>query len=133
MSHADPIVFVVDDDPAVRTALARLLRTAGFAADSFASAEEFLARAEPEQRLGCLVLDLRMPGQSGLELQRTLPTKFAHLPIVFLTAHADPDSSESAMNAGAVDFLAKPASEQAFLDAVREAIDRSRKAWAAGS
>jgi FixJ family two-component response regulator len=130
MSHADPIVFVVDDDPAVRTALARLLRTAGFAADSFASVEEFLARAEPGDRLGCLLLDLRMPGQSGLDLQHTLPAKFAHLPIVFLTAHADPDSCECAMNAGAIDFLRKPTSEQALLDAVREAIHRGRKAGA---
>jgi FixJ family two-component response regulator len=128
MSHADPIVFVVDDDPAVRTALARLLRTAGFAADSFASAEELLARAEPGNRPGCLVLDLRMPGRSGLELQRTLPTAFAHLPIIFLTAHADVACNERAMKTGAVEFLAKPASEEALLGAVRDAIERSRKA-----
>lgn len=130
MSHADPIVFVVDDDSAVRTALVRLLRTAGFAADGFASAEELLARAEPDSRPGCLILDLRMPGRSGLELQRTLPAAFAHLPIVFLTAHADADCSERAMQTGAVDFLTKPASEESLLGAVRTAIERSRNAIA---
>ncbi|HEU4587851.1 MAG TPA: response regulator [Gemmatimonadales bacterium] len=130
MSHADPIVFVVDDDSAVRTALVRLLRTAGFAADGFASAEELLARAEPDRRPGCLILDLRMPGRGGLELQRTLPAAFAHLPIVFLTAHADADCSERAMQTGAVDFLTKPASEEALLGAVRTAIEQSRNAIA---
>jgi FixJ family two-component response regulator len=119
--EAKPTVFVVDDDPSVRRALNRLIESVGLAARSYASAPEFLNEATSDVA-GCLVLDLRMPGMSGLDLQRTLVERQIGLPIIFMSAHGDVPSSVRAMKAGAVDFLEKPFSEQALLDAVHAAL-----------
>jgi len=116
-------VFVVDDDDALRRATTRLLASHGFTVKAFASAEEFVAAFDPEAS-GCLLLDLRMPGQSGLELQRTLGERGATLPIVFLTGHADVPASVHAMKHGAIDFLEKPVNEVQLVDALGRAIAR---------
>lgn len=116
-------VFVVDDDDALRRATTRLLVSHGFTVKAFASAEEFVAAFDPEAS-GCLLLDLRMPGQSGLELQRTLGERGATLPIVFLTGHADVPASVHAMKHGAIDFLEKPVNEVQLVDALGRAIAR---------
>lgn len=116
-------VFVVDDDDALRRATSRLLVSHGFTVKAFASAEEFVAAFDPEAS-GCLLLDLRMPGQSGLELQRTLGERGATLPIVFLTGHADVPASVHAMKHGAIDFLEKPVNEVQLVDALGRAIAR---------
>lgn len=116
-------VFVVDDDDALRRATTRLLASHGFTVKAFASAEEFVAAFDPEAS-GCLLLDLRMPGQSGLELQRTLGERGATLPIVFLTGHADVPASVHAMKHGAIDFLEKPVNEAQLVDALGRAIAR---------
>jgi FixJ family two-component response regulator len=118
-----PIVHVVDDDGAVRTALTRLLRAAGFAVRTYASAGEFLL-VPPVDEPGCLVLDVSMPGPSGLDLQESLAQRRAPLPIVFLTGQGDIPMSVRAMKAGAVDFLTKPVKRQALLNAVRSAVAR---------
>ncbi len=110
----------MDDDSAVRDALSALLRVAGFNVDLFASAEAFLSSA-PLLGLGCLVLDVRMPGMSGLELQEQLASSGAPLPIVFITAHADASLRARALAAGAVDFLQKPFSDDALLAAIGRA------------
>jgi len=125
----DPaLVYVVDDDASVRTAIGRLLRSVGLEIQLFASATEFLAFARPE-RPGCVVLDVRMPRLSGLDLQKALAAAGATLPIIFVTGHADVPMSVRAMKAGAVDFLPKPFHDQDLLDAVQRAIaaDRERR------
>lgn len=123
---ADPeIVCVVDDDPAVRRALVRLLRAAGLTAESFASAAEFLAR-DSELSVGCVVLDVRMPGFDGMELQARLAAEGTDLPVIFLTGHGDIPMSVEAMKQGAVDFLTKPVDEDVLLGAVESALLRSR-------
>jgi FixJ family two-component response regulator len=122
----EPTVFVVDDDEAVREALSMMLRAAGRTVEAFASAEDFIERGGATRR-GCLVLDVRMPGMSGLELQDWLVRRNAMLPIVFLTGHGDIPMSVRAMKAGAVDFLTKPFRDQDMLDAVTQAIERDRK------
>lgn len=126
---ADPVVFVVDDDEAVRAAVAMLLRSVSLPVETFASAREFLEAWTPE-RAGCLVLDLRMPGLSGLELQERLAAQGNPLPIIFLTGHGDVPDAVAAMRAGAVDFLGKPFRDQDLLDRVQEALelDRARRA-----
>ena len=120
-------VRVVDDDTSVREALGGLLRSAGFAVETFASAQEFLARP-PSDLPGCLVLDVRLPGLSGLDLQQQMAELNIEMPIVFITGHGDVPTSVRAMKAGAVEFLTKPFGERDLLDAIRQAIDRDQAA-----
>jgi FixJ family two-component response regulator len=124
-----PIAILVDDDAAVREALEELLSSVGVETISFSSGQEFLDASLPD-RPGCIVLDVRMPGLSGLDLQQFLATKGVLTPIVFLTGHGDIAMSVQAMKAGAVDFLTKPVRDQTFLDAVSAAItaDVARRA-----
>jgi len=117
----EPTVFLVDDDPAVRGAVRMCLEAAGIPVESFNSAEGFLDRHGSE-RCGCIVLDMRMTGASGLELQRELQEREMSLPIVFITGHGDVPMSVEAMKAGAVDFLEKPFAQEALLRAVREGL-----------
>ena len=120
-----PIVFVVDDDPSVRSSLKFLLSTVGLQVESFDSADRFLLK-KPADAPGCLVLDVRLPGLSGLDFQRELAAKKIRIPIVFLTGHGDIPMSVRAMKAGAVEFLTKPFRDQDLLDAVRVALERDR-------
>jgi len=129
VTSAAPVVRVVDDDASFRKAIERLLRAAGFAVMSFASAAEVLARPDLDVP-GCILLDLQMPGLSGLELQEALAKAQNSLPIVFLTGHGDILTSVQAMRKGAEDFLTKRAPKEALLDAVRRAIDRDARARA---
>lgn len=124
----DPIVFVVDDDPAVRESIRKLLASVGVRAETFGSTAEFLAARRTEAP-GCLVLDVRLPDVSGLEFQRELATSNVHIPIIFITGHADIPMTVQAMKAGALEFLTKPFRGQDLLDAVQEAIARDRAAW----
>jgi FixJ family two-component response regulator len=117
------LIHVVDDDESLRTALLRLLEVAGFEARGYASTGEFLLHPQPD-RPGCLLLDVRMPGPSGLDLQEALQRQGVSLPIVFLTGHADVTSSVRAMKAGAVDFLEKPVERGTLLAALRRALAR---------
>lgn len=116
-----PTVYFVDDDAAVRDALSLLLSLKGFVSQVFASAETFLDTYRPEWR-GCLLTDLRMPGMSGLELQRTLTERGILLPVVVLTAHGDVATTRQAMKAGAFDFLEKPVDDAVLVDVLRNAI-----------
>jgi len=125
MSADVPTVFVIDDDRSVRDALRRLLTSVGMTVEVFPTAQAFLS-ARRADAPGCLVLDVRLPGLSGLDLQRELVDSDAALPIIFLTGHADVPMSVRAMKAGAVEFLTKPFREQELLDAIRSAIDRDR-------
>lgn len=118
-------VFVIDDDASVRRGLERLFRSAGIHAQTLPSAREFLARG-PHEGPGCIVLDLKMPGVSGLELQEALADAGCDLPIVFLTGHGDVPASVQALKRGAADFLTKPVDEAILLEAVNEAIERHR-------
>jgi RNA polymerase sigma factor (sigma-70 family) len=127
MMDMDPRVFIVDDDAAVCKSLERLVRSVGLQAETFASAHEFLQRT-PYNGPGCLVLDVRMPGLSGLALQETLAAAHDDIPIIFITAHGDLAMSVRAMKAGAVDFLAKPFNDQDLLDAIHEAITKNLRA-----
>jgi FixJ family two-component response regulator len=127
MTEKPPIVIIVDDDQSFRTFLERLVGTVGLKAVPFASAEEFL-RTSPPDGPACLVLDVQMPGLSGLDLQRELAQTGHQLPIVFMTGHGDIPMSVQAMKAGAVGFLSKPFRNQDLLDAVREAINLDREA-----
>jgi RNA polymerase sigma factor (sigma-70 family) len=122
---AASLVFVIDDDPSVRSSLKFLLSTVGLQAETFDSADSFL-RKEPPDIPSCLVLDVRLPGLSGLDFQRELATRNICIPIVFLTGHGDIPMSVRAMKAGAVEFLTKPFRDQDLLDAVRVALDRDR-------
>ncbi|MCZ6915348.1 MAG: response regulator [Gemmatimonadetes bacterium] len=115
-------VFIVDDDRSVRTALARLMRSRKMLAETFASAEEFLDR-DPRDAPGCIVLDLKMPGVTGLELQEDLTAAGISLPIVFLTGHGDVPDSVAAMKGGAVDFFEKPVDEDELMDAIKQAVE----------
>jgi FixJ family two-component response regulator len=121
-----PTVFVVDDDASVRGALARLLHSAGYQTKTFASAEGFLAQSRFDAP-GCIILDVRMPGLNGLELQQALAAADRHLPIVFITGHGDVPMSVRAMKAGAQDFLPKPFNDGELLKAVAQALDKSRR------
>jgi RNA polymerase sigma factor (sigma-70 family) len=120
-----PIVFVVDDDPSVRSSLKFLLSTVGLQVESFDSADSFLLK-KPADAPGCLVLDVRLPGLSGLDFQRELAARKIRIPIVFLTGHGDIPMSVRAIKAGAVEFLTKPFRDQDLLDAVRIALERDR-------
>jgi RNA polymerase sigma factor (sigma-70 family) len=124
---ADPLVFIVDDDTAVRRALERLIRSMGLNVESFASAQEFLRRAAPDGP-ACIVLDVRMPGLSGLDLQEKLAKAELAVPVIFMTGHGTVPMSVRAMKAGAVDFLQKPFDDQVLLDAVHQALERDRRA-----
>ncbi|ABF42714.1 two component transcriptional regulator, LuxR family [Candidatus Koribacter versatilis Ellin345] len=122
---ADPVVFVVDDDASVRSSLKFLLSTVGLQTEAFDSADGFLHKTRVDVPC-CLVLDVRLPGLSGLDFQRELATRNICIPIVFLTGHGDIPMSVRAMKAGAVEFLTKPFRDQDLLDAVRVALDRDR-------
>jgi FixJ family two-component response regulator len=124
---AAPVVFVVDDDAAVREALSSLFRSVGLQVELFASAADFLQRKLPDSAC-CLVLDVRLPGMSGLDFQSELARADIQVPIVFMTGHGDIPMSVRAMKAGASDFLAKPFRDQDMLDAVAAALQRDRKA-----
>jgi len=121
----EPTVFIVDDDEAVRDSLRLLMRSVGLAAECFASATEFLDAYDAE-RPGCLVLDVRMPGMSGIDLQARLSEKHSLLPIIFITGHGDVPMAVHALQAGAVDFIQKPFSEQALLDRIQATLERDR-------
>ena len=125
MTEEQAIVFVVDDDPSMRATLSDVMRSVGLEVQTFKSAQEFL-RSELPDAPGCLVLDVRLPGQSGLDFQRTLADSGIDLPVVFITGHGDVPMSVRAMKAGAVDFLIKPFRDQDLLDAVHAAIKRDR-------
>jgi len=118
-----PTIFIIDDDDSVRKGLSRLLRSAGFAVETFATAGQFLER-EHYEGIGCLVLDVRMPGISGIDLQDELGKADYSMPIVFITGHGNIPMGVQAMKKGAVDFLAKPFDDEELLQAVREAIDK---------
>lgn len=118
------LVSVVDDDAAMRESTSALIRSFGFEAGAFASAEAFLASPD-KNRTACLILDLWMPGLSGMELQQHLAKENARLPIIFITAHADNDQERKAMAAGAVAFLRKPFRDDALLNALRTALDQA--------
>lgn len=127
MTQSDPqaLVFVIDDDASVREALQRLLRSVGLEAELFGSAVEFLQR-KPADVPCCLVLDVRLPGLSGLDFQAELRRAGIQIPIIFMTGHADIPMSVKAMKGGAVEFLPKPFRDQDMLDAVRLALERDR-------
>ncbi len=127
MSAETPVVFVVDDDRAVRDSVRRLLASVGMTVEVFPTAQAFLAAPRADAP-GCLVLDVRLPGLSGLDLQRELLSADVTLPIVFITGHGDIPMSVQAMKAGAVEFLTKPYRSQELLDAIRHAIERDRAA-----
>lgn len=127
MSERDTIVFVVDDDPSIREALQGLIRSVGLRVQTFGSAQEFLESQRPDAP-ACLVLDVRLPGLSGLDLQRDLAKAGVQLPIIFITGHGDIPMSVRAMKAGAVEFLTKPFHSQVLLDAIQQAIERDRTA-----
>jgi RNA polymerase sigma factor (sigma-70 family) len=125
MMKTDAIVFVIDDDPAIREAIRNLIRSVGMRVETFASAQEFMGSHRPDAP-ACLVLDVRMPGLSGLDLQRALSEAGVTVPIIFITGHGDIPMSVRAMKAGAVEFLTKPFRDQDLLDAITQAIDRDR-------
>lgn len=126
MKKIDPIVFVVDDDAAVRDAIKDLLESVGIHVQTFASGAEFMTRTTTEAP-SCLILDVRLPGKSGLEFQRELTAAGVEIPIIFITGHGDIPITVQAMKAGAVDFLTKPFREQELLDAIHKAVDRDRQ------
>jgi two-component system response regulator FixJ len=126
LSDAQPLVFVVDDDEAVRSSLRLLLKSVGLPATLYSSAQEFLAAYDPHQS-GCVVLDVRMPGMSGLELQQLLNLKGATIPVIFITGHGDIPMAVEAMQQGAFDFLQKPFRDQDLLDRVQRALEKDRK------
>ena len=125
MREERPVIFIVDDDASVRDALEDLLRSVGLDVKTFGSTQEFLLSKQPDGP-GCLVLDVRLPGTSGLEFQRTLTTSGIHLPIIFISGHGDIAMSVQAIKSGAIEFLTKPVHEQALLDAIQGAICRDR-------
>jgi len=120
-------VFIVDDDVSMREALSRLIRSVGLHVETFSSAREFLRQKEPEVP-ACLVLDVRLPGLSGMELQREMASANCRIPIIFITGHGDIPMSVRAMKAGAVDFITKPFHDQDLLDAIQNAIQRDSEA-----
>jgi len=130
MANATPTVFVVDDDEPVRDAIAMLLDTVDLPYETFASAQAFLSTYD-KARTGCLVLDIRMPGMSGLELQEHLQRIHAPIPIVFITGHGDIPMAVEAMKRGAVDFIRKPFRDQELLDRIQEALTQDEDQRAA--
>ena len=128
MTDPDPVVFVVDDDASVRDAVKKLITSVGLRVETFESAREFLNRKAPDTP-ACLVLDVRLPDLGGLEFQRALAEANVHIPIIFITGHADVPMTVRAMKAGAVEFLTKPFRGQELLGAIQEAIAKDRVAW----
>lgn len=122
---AAPVVYIVDDDPSVRAALEDLLASVGFQSRSFGSTQDFLG-SDMLDAPACLVLDVRMPGQSGLDFQRQMKELGIGLPVIFITGHGDIAMTARAMKAGAIEFLAKPFDEQALLDAINGGIEKDR-------
>lgn len=125
MTEEQPVVFVIDDDASVRDALEDLLSSVGLAAESFGSTLEFL-QSKRRDAPGCVILDVRLPGPSGLEFQRTLTESGVRLPIIFISGYGDIPMSVRALKSGAIEFLTKPLNEQALLDAVWAGIERDR-------
>jgi len=125
MNSPNPTVFVIDDDPSVLKSLSRLLRSLGFDTETFASAELFLARKHYDG-VGCLVLDVQMPGLSGMDLQDALSKADYSMPIIFITGHGNIPMSVQAMKKGAVDFLTKPFDDKELMQAVKKAIEQDR-------
>ncbi len=126
LNHKDPKVFVVDDDDSIRKSLVRLIRSAGFQAETFSSADEFISQ-EAYEGPCCLILDVRIPGMSGLDLQQKLNRMEVSLPIIFITGHGDVPMSVKAMKAGAIDFLPKPFNDQELLDIISRAFEKSKQ------
>jgi FixJ family two-component response regulator len=124
--HSDAIIAIVDDDPSAREGLETLIRSAGWRVETFVSAQEFLGRPGAEAP-SCLILDLQLPGLSGLDLQKRMADVGLEIPIVFLTGHGNIPASVQAMKAGAVEFLTKPFDEQELVQAIQEAIKRDRR------
>jgi len=127
MTDSEALVLVVDDDDSIRKALARLMRSVGLNVETFGSADEFLAR-EPHPGPACLILDIRMPGSGGLDLQKELAASGSTLSVIFITGHGTIPMSVQAMKAGAVEFLEKPFDEQILIDAVQEALKKDQQA-----
>jgi FixJ family two-component response regulator len=125
MTEEHPVVFLIDDDPSVRDALKSLLRSVGLEVQAFGSAQEFLRAKRPDAP-ACLVLDVRLPGPSGLDFQRDMAESNIPLPIIFITGHGDIPMSVKAMKAGAVEFLTKPFRDQELLDAIHQGIEQDR-------
>jgi two-component system, LuxR family, response regulator FixJ len=130
MTAQSPIVFIVDDDAAVRNSLRLLVKSVGHSAGVFVSAQEFLASYDPQQP-GCLVLDVRMPGMSGLELQQQLNVRGAVIPVIFISGHGDIPMAVEAMQNGAFDFLQKPFRDQDLIDRIQRALEKDRENRAA--
>jgi FixJ family two-component response regulator len=128
MKDTDPIVYVVDDDESIRDAVRRLIGSIGLRVETFGSTRDFLS-AKRGDAPACLVLDVRLPDVSGLEFQRDLAAANFHIPIIFITGHADIPMTVRAMKAGAVEFLTKPFRGQELLDAIQDAIAKDRVAW----
>src|SRR5215471_17601803 len=126
MKEENPCVFVVDDDASIRDSLKDLIRSAGLNVQTFASAQEFLINPRPDAA-SCLVLDVNLPGLSGLDLQQELAKLGVQIPVIFITGHGDIPMSVRAMKAGAIEFLTKPFRDEDLLDAVEQAISRSRQ------
>jgi len=120
-----PMVFVIDDDAGVRASIHGLLKSVGLQSETFGTAQEFLRSKRPDGP-SCLVLDVRLPGVSGLDFQRQLADAGTHIPIIFITGHGDIPMTVKAMKSGAVEFLTKPFRDQDLLDAIRQALDRDR-------
>jgi RNA polymerase sigma factor (sigma-70 family) len=127
MKKVEQVVFVIDDDPSMRTAIRELIEAVGLTCQTFESGQEFLAAKLPDLP-SCLVLDVRLPGVSGLNLQRELVERDINIPIIFITGHGDIPMSVQAMKAGAVEFLTKPFRDQDLLDAIEQATERDRSA-----
>jgi len=127
VKQPDSIVYVVDDDSSVREAIKSLIRSVGLRVETFGTAQEFLKSARPDAP-GCVVLDVRLPGLSGLDLQRELAANGSNLPVIFITGHGDIPMSVRAMKAGALEFLTKPFRDQDLLDAIQQALERDRGA-----
>jgi len=125
VTEPSPAIFVVDDDASVRDAISNLLESVGLRGETFASADDFLSAPRPEAP-SCLILDVKLPGRNGLEVQEELESIGIRIPIVFITAHGDVPMTSRAMKAGAVDFLAKPFQKKDLLDAVHQALERDR-------
>jgi FixJ family two-component response regulator len=125
MAKADTTIFIVDDDPSVRKSLTRLMRSAGWTAEAFTSAHEFLARP-PFSGTGCAVLDVSMPGMTGPELREQMAARKISLPVIFLTGHGDVPTGVDAMKKGAVDFLVKPADDEVLIQTIQLALERHR-------
>jgi FixJ family two-component response regulator len=125
MNEISPIIYVIDDEPTVGIALRRLIQSVGLAVQIFTSAQDFL-NAKLQDAPGCLVLDVRMPEISGLEVQQRLAAAGIYLPVIFLTGHADIEMTVRAMKAGAIEFLTKPFHEQELLDAIQAALQQHR-------